>query len=395
MATQRREKGEGTIYTDSKGYFRAAIYVNGERKYVSDKTRPGILKKLNDLKVAKATGKITTKDPTVEALLKEWIVGIKRDKEPRTFEYYEGVCRLHLLPHIGKLKISQLDVKTVENLLAEKLASGLSVRRVAMIRATLRAALHQAERWDYCHRNVAALSKPPTGDNATSRVHMPTHEDYSVENARAYLNAATNYRSKQTKDPSIGNMVRVMLGTAFRFGECAGLVWEALETNEAGQYAAIRVYQQVQRNYVYGEKSEVVTKSLKTKASVATVSIPDFVRDALISQSEWRDKNEYPKTGFVFVTRNGTPFMHRNVTREFKRMQETNGLVQMRIHDMRHMCAALLIEQGRSLSVVKDALRHTNIKTTGDVYAHVTGRAKTEAMRGLDDILRETKEEGK
>jgi integrase len=392
----QRNKGEGSIYQDVNGRFRAAVYDNGKRRYVSDKTRPGVLKKLADLKVSVATGKATAKNPTIETLLKEWIQGIRRDKEPRTFEYYEGICRLHILPTLGNIKIADLDVRMVETLLSQKLASGLSVRRVAMIRATLRAALKQGERWDYCHRNVAALSKPPTG-GGVSRVHMPSAGDYSVENAQAYLNAAIAYKSHVSKDPSVGNIVIVMLGTGLRIGETLGLTWAAIETSPDGQYQALRVFQQVQSVYSAGDDSgeriKTVTKALKTKASVATVSIPDFVRDALVRQSEWLDKQGYRKDGFVFATRNGTPFSPSNVRRDYQRMQSLNGLVKMRVHDMRHMCAALLIEQNVHLSVVKDVLRHTSIKTTGDVYAHVTGRARNEAVKGFDVLLSSPKAE--
>ncbi len=58
---------------------------------------------------------------------------------------------------------------------------------------------------------------------------------------------------------------------------------------------------------------------------------------------------------------------------------------QIRIHDLRHTFASLLIAQGESLAYVRDQLGHHSIKMTVDIYGHLVPGTNKQAVDRLDE----------
>jgi integrase len=75
---------------------------------------------------------------------------------------------------------------------------------------------------------------------------------------------------------------------------------------------------------------------------------------------------------FVFATSAGMPMDSRNVTKALQRILVGAGLPHQRLHDLRHACGTLLLEDREELGVVSLILGHSQIATTADVYAHLT-----------------------
>ena len=61
------------------------------------------------------------------------------------------------------------------------------------------------------------------------------------------------------------------------------------------------------------------------------------------------------------------------------------GVPRIRIHDIRHTFASLLLQNGESLAYVKDQLGHASIQTTVDVYGHLVPGDNRSAVNRLDD----------
>ena len=58
---------------------------------------------------------------------------------------------------------------------------------------------------------------------------------------------------------------------------------------------------------------------------------------------------------------------------------------QIRLHDLRHTFASLLLQQGESIVYVKDQLGHASIQITVDTYGHLIPGANRGAVDRLDD----------
>ena len=88
----------------------------------------------------------------------------------------------------------------------------------------------------------------------------------------------------------------------------------------------------------------------------------------------------------VFANEAGNPLDPDNFrSRVWPKLLAKAGLRKVRIHDLRHTYASLLIAQGESLAYVKDQMGHHSIRVTVDTYGHlVPGRNKA-AVDRLDD----------
>ena len=71
--------------------------------------------------------------------------------------------------------------------------------------------------------------------------------------------------------------------------------------------------------------------------------------------------------------------------RVWPKLLEKAGLRRIRIHDLRHTYASLLIAQGESLAYVMDQMGHHSIKVTVDHYGHLVPGGNKAAVDSLDD----------
>jgi len=121
---------------------------------------------------------------------------------------YASIVRVHLQPGLGRLQLARLTPQQVQAFLNVKAGTGLAPRTVAYIRAVLRQALGQAERWGMVSRNVARLVEPP-------RVPRREVRPFSPDQARQFVDAIRGDRLEA--------LYLVALGTGLRQGEILGL----------------------------------------------------------------------------------------------------------------------------------------------------------------------------
>ena len=129
-------------------------------------------------------------------------------------------------------------------------------------------------------------------------------------------------------------------------------------------------------------------------------SIPRF-----LAQMLGEHVGHYPSAdGFVFTAREGGPIRHRNLYRRHFRpaVEKARSKTiaddrrddaipgELRFHDLRHTCAALLIANGRHMEEVKDHLGHGSIRVTSDRYGHLFPAARVALAQGLEEAFQRT-----
>ena len=105
------------------------------------------------------------------------------------------------------------------------------------------------------------------------------------------------------------------------------------------------------------------------------------LKTRLAAGEHWKDQ------GFVFTTSIGTPLEPRRVTREFHELLERGSLPVIRLHDLRHSCATLLLAQGVSARVVMETLGHSQVSLTLNTYSHVLPTLQKDSAAKMDAIL--------
>ena len=276
----------------------------------------------------------------------------------------------HLLPTIGKLSLNKLTPLHVQRLLVEKKATGLSARRIHYIRAVLRTALNQALRWNLVAWNVATLVDSPRVERHEVRV-------LDIDQSRDLLDTMDSHR--------LGAFFSVAMALGLRLGEALGLRWLDVDLDQGVLHVRQALQRQKGRGLTFVEpKSRRSRRTLALPAVVVMALKAHRVRqqeERLLAGSRWKN------SGLVFTTTIGTPLDDRNVRKEFIALLTKTGLPRVRLHDLRHTCASLLLAQGVHPRVVMEILGHSQISLTLDTYSHVLPVLEREAADKMDAAL--------
>jgi integrase len=131
----------------------------------------------------------------------------------------------------------------------------------------------------------------------------------------------------------------------------------------------------------------------KTARSRRTVPLP-AVTLAVLREHRARMEAEAAARGAAlsaadhgFMSAVGTPIEPRNMNRSFKRLTARARLRGVRLHDLRHTCASLLLAQGVPARVVMETLGHSAIAVTMNTYSHVLPSLQREAADRMNDLL--------
>ena len=125
----------------------------------------------------------------------------------------------------------------------------------------------------------------------------------------------------------------------------------------------------------------------KTDASRRTIAVPAFVLQALADQKDSQRDIPANVLQLVFTTPRGTPHDPRNVSCEFHHDLQAVGLPTMRLHDLRHIAASMVLAEGASLVDVMRMLGHTSIAVTIDTYGHLVEGRSRELADVMDRLL--------
>ncbi|WP_434578227.1 tyrosine-type recombinase/integrase [Thermoanaerobacterium thermosaccharolyticum] len=99
------------------------------------------------------------------------------------------------------------------------------------------------------------------------------------------------------------------------------------------------------------------------------------------------DPKIYVDYGFVFAAQIGSPLEERNVSRYFKDLLKKENLPDIRLYDLRHTCATLLLAAGENPKVVSERLGHASITLTLDTSSHVLPDMQKQATDKLEEML--------
>lgn len=378
----RRSRGEGSVYQDARGLWRAALVVanprTGEprRRYVSGRTKAAVVARLGTLRADAATGVLPT-GTTLRDYLTRWLEAEKPRIRASSWRSREQYVRVHIVTRLGAIPVAKLTPQDVERMTSALVTAGLSPTTAAGARTILRRALGDAVRDGLAARNVAALARPPRRPGRD----LVAGRDYlAIPDLRTLLEAAG-------EDDGIGPLVTVAAATGLRQGELLGLSWSAVDLAAR----TLKVRRSLARSH-NGNGWELAEP--KTKRSNRTVRLAQVAADALRREhglqaarkaaagSAWQDT-----AGLVFTDAIGRPLRGYNVTREYHRLGAKAGVPAIPFHGLRHTFAWSLLAGGVPLRVVSDVLGHAGLAITADTYTAVAPELREEAADAMDRAL--------
>ena len=354
----------------------------------------------------KARRGATVTDLTVGGYLEEWLTA-KTDVAATTRRSYAGHLHNHLLPQLRAVRLDALRVAHVAEALAEAEVSDATRQR---IRATLRSALNDAVRQGLILVNPAALVKLPAGKRPKALVWT----DERVEHwraAQARLRAAGPLAAgraelEEAAQPPSSVMVwtpaqlgafldaahedrlyalwHLIAHRGLRRGEACGLGWQDVDLG-AG-LAAIR-RQLVQLGWEVIEtapKSEAGHRDIALDAGTVA-ALRAHRKQQLAERLAWGEA--WVDSGKVFTRENGEQLHPAAVTSRFHAIVAAADLPPIRLHDLRHGAASLMLAAGVPMKVVQETLGHSSSTLTADTYTSVFSKVAVEAAEAAAAIV--------
>ena len=270
-----------------------------------------------------------------------------------TADGYRYILTRYVEPNLGSRRLAQLRPEDVLSLLRQLEAQGYAVRTRQQVRAVLRRALRDAERYDLVARNAAAVVDPPR-ERATK-----TTDAFSRREIVALLKAA--------KEDRLEALAHIALTLGLRRGECLGLRWTDIDFDSS----TIHVRRTLKRRTGVG----LVVDAPKTGAGLRALPLmPEVVRVLRSHRSSQAQERlaagpAWQSGEYVFATSIGTPVDPRNLTRWWHSLCGRAGVPPRRFHAARHAAATVMRDAGVPLEVVSKILGHASVAITGDIYA--------------------------
>jgi integrase len=372
----RRGQGEGSIYKDHGGRWRAVIdlgWADGkrQRKYLSGQTRREVQAKLDAARRDYQQGlPLAPEHLSLEQFLLRWLEDVQRLKvEPSTYAREATVIRKHLIPAFGKRPLAKLTPQEIQAYQARALRT-LAPKTLRLHHSVLHNALATAVRWGIIARNPAALVELPKLQQRERRV-------LDAEPARRLLRAARD-------DPREALYV-LALTTGMRIGELMGLQWDAVDL-DAGALT-------VQRKLLHLGK-QVIEGPPKSTAGRRRIELHRLAVNALRRHRDRQREQqraaggEWARPDLVFTTDSGQPQRGSIITGHFlPQLLERAGLPRLTFHELRHSMITLMLSRGESISVVAQMVGHSSVAMTLAVYRHILPNEQRAAVERLGDLL--------
>ncbi|GEB11652.1 site-specific integrase [Streptococcus equinus] len=341
---------------DGKTYYKFSFYVGtfaGKKKYIrrfgfktKGQARAALLQLQDDL-----DNQDKKSDMTFEELSKQWLKEYEKDVAESTYHKTERNFKNHILPSIGHFKITELTpliIQQHQNDWSAKLKYGRKL--LGLVRNTLNLAV----KYGYLENNPAIPVTAPKIKREVS-----TQKDfYDKEEFKKFMDLV-----EKTDDIRKLALFRLLGFTGIRKGEMLALDWKDYKDE------TLSISKAVTRTPAGLEIS--VTKNKSSERLISLDRITCTILDKL--------HETYPNSILMFESENGgimTPSLPR---KWLLQIISGSDLQPIKIHGFRHTHASLLFDAGLSLKQVQYRLGHSDLKTTMNVYTHITQKA-------IDDI---------
>jgi integrase len=311
---------------------------------------------------------------TMATYLPMWLEG-KGALRPSTRASYETHIRLHLVPHLGRILLTELGAEDIERMYREIMVKNsertraVSPATMRRIHATLISALSTAERRGWVQRNAASTVELP-------RVPKPSARAWTSAEFAAFLDLVAGDRL---------HLLFLLLGMrGLRRGEVVGLRWRDVDL----QVGCLRI----ERSAVY-VNGQTVLGPPKSSSGVRTVALDRQT----VAKLHWhgcqqrlenRDRIGTPVLSeLVFTDTEGAALDPTFVSRHFDRLVKQHGLPRIRLHDLRHTSASIGLASGETLLEVSRRLGHSSISVTADIYSHIAPLVASESAERLAAVV--------
>jgi integrase len=365
-------RGDWWVFVTHKGRRRS-------KKVGDEQTARTVARQIRERLALGDLGLFAKSAPTFQTYATTWLTQGAGARKPSTQRFYGFNLTLHITPVLGPKRVSAIARADCREVIAMCRAKGLKPASMRGINRTLSAVLSQAVEDGHLAANPAfRMGKYLRDQDATtSEIHPWTGDE-----------AAQFLTWVETHARHWHPFFLCALRTGMRLGELLALEWRDLDFEN-------RLIQ-VRRAWVSGRLT--TPKNKQRRRVDMSLKLADTLRGLRTAQRKtaWQRKETVPETVFVMpdlvriVEEQRTLVTAGRVDgdnlrrRVFYVLIAKAGVPEIRLQDLRHTFASLLIQNGESLAYVRDQLGHSSIQVTVDIYGHLVPGANRAAVDRLD-----------
>src|SRR5699024_3199841 len=326
---------------------------------------------------------ISPSEMTFDKFSKEWTIKyLEKNVSESTILNRTAALKNHILPVIGHLNINKVNTMMLLDLMdnlqrKDGKDKPLSVASKLEVHKTLSVIFKYATEWNVI-KVKPMINIKKLNDNKRKEKELNVYDELEVKTIlEALQNELEHWRM----------FVSLALATGMRRGELLGLEWDQIDLDEG----IINIKQIVSRS-----RKGVEIKEPKNN-SKRLVSVPNSIneelklyklhckQEKLQLQHQWTEQ----KHDFLFYNEEGKHFYPNTPTKWWSKfidrinrglaLENKAPIKKIRLHDLRHTSATLLIAQNVHAKIISERLGHKKISTTMDIYGHALPVADKEA----------------
>jgi integrase len=342
-----------------------------------------------DLIAETVSGYVAPSKLTVAAyLVDRWLPRTRTT--PKTRADRETHMKAYVVPRIGGLALQELTGDHLTEMYDDlavsgrtrkpdpELGWGLSPTTIRRIHTQLHKAFEDAIRWGLLNRNPCDRADPPSTSEVKARA-REARRSYTWDQLRAFVSTAEADR--------LFAMWYLFATTGMRRSEMAALLWRNIDL-DTGLLSVTRTAVEASGK-VYERE---LTKSSSSRRAIELDDVDVQIlrqhrkrqaEEQLAFPGQWRDPDR------VFTSPVGGRLYPPDITKAFHGLLDDAGLPRIRLHDVRHTLATLMLKSGEVTKVVTERLGHSTTAYTQDAYQEVMPGMQRDAARRFREKLLE------
>ncbi|WP_374019054.1 tyrosine-type recombinase/integrase [Paenibacillus thiaminolyticus] len=287
--------------------------------------------------------------------------------------------------YIAKVKIEKVTPKMYQNILNDLHKKGYARSTIIGVHSSASMIFRQAVIWKMITTsptNDAVIPKDKiTVEEIESNVN-PIEKKYLEKNElKEFLEVTTEHGLPNDKE-----IFFILAFTGIRVGELCALKWSDVDF-ELGEIRITKT--------IFSPKNSMKDYSLltpKTTTSIRRIKVDEYIIDLLRNH---KDRQKAKKTqkqehhaDFLIARPNGYPYLEERVNERMQRIMKRTSIAKHATpHTLRHTHVSILTESGIDIKTIMDRVGHKDMKTTMQIYTHVTQKMKSQANEKFNKFM--------
>lgn len=304
-----------------------------------------------------------------------WLPAKKLTLKTGTYRGYVQKTRCHILPALGRKRLRRLRPQHLEALYESMLhptggRRALAPKTVYEVHLIIRGALADAVRRGLVTRNVALLAHAPRLRSSP----QVEPRAWTAAQLRLFLRAAAGHR--------LFPAYWLAAVTGMRRNELAGLRWSDLDTT----HARLSINRGLVAIGYELHHTRGKTKSSRRCVDLGPTTVAVLAGWRALQAAEFAAIG-VEDAGWMFTRPDGRPVHPHSISQSFEHIVRRAGVPTIRLHDVRHTAATLLIAAGEPVKVVSERLGHASPTFTIETYQHVLPGMQADAARTIEALV--------